>query len=223
MTRGIPHSLPTRNIGFSTKGKYEAHFKKMMQKYRGLYTESKQPIVVSETNDTSDLIDFLTLYSDKREQLAEDYDYSKAIFVFKKSPKFGSECFYILQNDHEEQFSVTNFGNPPKPYQNFLSYCRYAIKDIKQKIRKHLVEPSDTIADNDLYHKQPKFIDTVWQFINKHELEENLENMLSNNESSENVPKLLPEFEYIHEKFIQFYKEVYTDYETQFELKPVKK
>lgn len=114
------------------------------------------------------------------------------------------QCLYIRQNAKERQISLTNFGNPTKPLQNFIRACRFVIQKIKREIKKETISSGLDWRYFELWH-QKGFKALVMEFIENNQLNENIQSYITPNGSGNNVVEFTNGV--IKEKFIEFYKE----------------
>ena len=201
MSKSKPHYLKTRDVLFDTKGKFKEHLKAI--RYRA---EQNSGSMVELLEDISDLRDFIQDYCDKSEQLQEKFDLDKSYFVIKKSPQYETKCLFIVESGLEEQISTENFCNPPTLLQNFRSFCSFIISNYKKSVRKKLAEEQGKdFTELDLWHQNPTTKQIVDEFLTIHNLHDKLAQVVSPNGLGNNVPYLLPEYEYLKQEFLDFY------------------
>ena len=217
MSRAKPHFLKTRNILFSTKGKFIEHL-------QGIYHRAKSSKngLVTTNNDILDLKDFIQDYCDKSEEILSYIDLENCYFVVKKSPDYNTPCLFIIENNtnKEKHFSFQNFGSPPISYINFKRFCTHIIQDFKFNYRIKLSQELGKSYDEyDLWHKKPTTKELVEEFIALKEISNKLDLVISPNGLGNNVPYLMPDYEYLKKDFIDFYQSKVAT-ELNFELKP---
>lgn len=217
MSRAKPHFLKTRNILFSTKGKF-------IEDLQGIYHRAKSSKngLVTTNNDILDLKDFIQDYCDKSEEILSYIDLENCYFVVKKSPDYNTPCLFIIENNtnKEKHFSFQNFGSPPISYINFKRFCTHIIQDFKFNYRIKLSQELGKSYDEyDLWHKKPTTKEIVDEFIAIKGIGDKLDLVISPNGLGNNVPYLMPDYEYLKQDFIDFYQSKVTT-ELNFELKP---
>lgn len=217
MSRAKSHFLKTRNILFPTKGKFIKHLQDIYHR-----AKSNKNGLVTSNDDILDLKDFIQDYCDKSKRLQEIFDLDDCSFIVKKSPNYHTECLFIVDSltNKEEQISIIGFGNSPEPIVNFISFCTYIIMEFKKYYRIKLSqELGKSYNEYDLWHKKPTTKEIVDEFIAIKEIGGKLDEVISPNGLGNNVPYLLPKYEYLKQDFIDFYQlKVAT--ELNFELKP---
>ncbi|OOR91048.1 hypothetical protein B0181_03695 [Moraxella caviae] len=215
MSRAIPHFLKTRNLYFHTKGDFRTHLDNIYQKAK---SQGNQAIT---KDDEADLKDFIQDYCDKSEHLLEKFDLDNCHFIVAMS-EYGTKCLFIVDNDSrkKEQISLKNFGAEQTPEQNFRLFCTEIIRDIKLEYRKILAEDSDLRYDEvDLWHEEPSTKELVDEFVQKHELSDILDKVISPNDLGNSKRFLMPDYEYLKQKFLDFYREKMTTNKLQTLLK----
>ncbi|OOF43473.1 hypothetical protein BKK51_11395 [Rodentibacter trehalosifermentans] len=211
--------LKTRNVFFKTQRAFKNHLQSIFHKTR----DSEYKIVV-DPNDMKDLIDYLEDYHNDRETLPDKFNLENCEFYVKKSPDF-DECLWIRDKSSniERQFSITKFGNPSTPLQNLVECLGYLIMNIKRDIRKEIVKKEGKEFDKyNLWHKEPTRKELVLEFITLNNLEGHLDKIVSPNGLSNNVPFLMPGYEYLEDEFITFYIEKKGTEQLKYELKKIK-
>ncbi|MBF0785412.1 hypothetical protein E4T80_08060 [Muribacter muris] len=215
-----PCYLKTRNVTFKTKKAFKEHLQSILHKAKS--SEDKR---VSDPDDIQDLIDYLENYHNDREILSDEYNLENCEFYVDKSPDFG-ECLWLADKDNKEKcrhFSVTKFGNPSTPLQNLVECLGFLIINIKRDFRKKLAkEEAKEFDEYNLWHKSPTRKEIVLEFVQLNNLISELDKIVSPNGLNNNVPFLMPEYEYLEEKFINFYIEKKGSEQLKYELKRVK-
>lgn len=219
VSKSKPHYLKTRDALFDTKGKFKEHLKAI--RYRA---EQNSDGMVTLPEDISDLRDFIQDYCDKSETIQERFDLDKSIFVVKKSPQYETKCLFIVENGLEEQISTEKFGTPPTPLQNFRSCCSFIIGNYKKSVRQELAaKQGKDFRELDLWHQSPTTKQIVDEFLTIHNLHDKLAQVASPNGLGNNVPYLLPEYEYLEQEFLDFYDNKVAANEMVFDLRKRKK
>ncbi|MFC0322116.1 hypothetical protein ACFFHT_00815 [Gallibacterium melopsittaci] len=204
MNRAKSYLLKTRDILFKTKESYKNHLQSILHRAK----LNKNGLITSD-DDIIDLKDFIQDHCDKSEQLQELFDLDKCYFAVQKSPGYPTECLFIIDNEtgDKEQISIHNFGNPPSAIVNFRSFCTYTITTFKLEYRKKLSEKQNVnYTEYDLWHKNPTTKQIVDQFITLKQIGDKLEQVISPNGLGNNVPTLLPEYQYLEQELIEFYQ-----------------
>lgn len=217
MSRAKPHFLKTRNVLFSTKGKFIEHLQDIYHR-----AKSSKNGLVTINNDILDLKDFIQDYCDKSEEILSYIDLENCYFVVKKSPDYKTPCLFIIENNtnKEKHFSFQDFGSPPISYINFKRFCIHIITDFKFNYRIKLgQELGKSYDEYDLWHKKPTTKEIVDEFITLKEIGDKLDLVVSPNGLGNNVPYLMPDYEYLKQDFIDFYQSKVAT-ELNFELKP---
>lgn len=194
---------------FKTQTSLKKFFKEMLERYK----QSNETI---QGNDKLILIDFLENFHPECNYFSDKYDLENANFYVDKVRQYPTYCFHIESQGKREQFSTNRFKAPTQE-ENLSNCLRYMIQDIKIEIKKRL-KPNDWEHYN-LVHKYPKFKEIVEKFIEQENIKNELEYVVSDNNSRNNVPILMPKYEYLKDKFIDLYKKTYTDIHEQYELK----
>lgn len=201
---------------FNTQKEFSEFLSDMLNRY------IKSGLTV-EGEDRLCLIDYLEDIHSGRDWFLDNFNLEMAeIFVKFPNGYNKKQCFHIKSQQEggkDTDFSISKFSSPTAK-QNLSSCFRYLIKDIKIDIRKQL-NPTEW-EDYDLVHVFPKFKDTVDKFIQQENLSDKLELVISGNYGDNNVPFLKDGYEYLAERFIDFYKNEYQDYQTQYSMKKMK-
>ena len=122
---------------------------------------------------------------------------------------------YVIDKNtgFEEQISTTRFGNPPSDLENFCKCLRYAIRNDKlQKRQIYADREGKRIDQVDLWHVDPNFKELVAEFQALQGLDD-LSVVVTPNIGQHNVPELLPDYQYLENEFLDFYKNRVTAYE----------
>ena len=86
------------------------------------------------------------------------------------------------------------------------SFCSFIISNYKKSVRKKLAEEQGKdFTELDLWHQNPTTKQIVDEFLTIHNLHDKLAQVVSPNGLGNNVPYLLPEYEYLKQEFLDFY------------------
>ncbi|WP_147376493.1 hypothetical protein [Moraxella catarrhalis] len=217
MSRAKPHFLKTRNVLFPTKGKFVKHLQTIYHR-----AKSRKNGLVVPNDDILDLIDFIQDYCDKSEEIQSYIDLENCYFIVKNPEGYDEPCLFVVDKNtgKEKHFGFRNFGCPPTPYLNFKRFCIHIIQDFKFNYRIKLSQELGKSYDEyDLWHKKPTTKEIVDEFVALKEIGDKLDLVISPNGLGNNVPYLMPDYEYLKKDFIDFYQSKVAT-ELNFELKP---
>lgn len=215
MPKSISYTLKRRNIFFKTQGELKSHLTAIYKKYK-----KGTKNYIDNQDDIYDLRDYLEDIHTDRHIFVQDFDLDTCKFYVAMSPLYGTECLFIEdKQNNSRQFSYKAF-KAPDFHSNFSKLCCALIKEIKLEIRKSKLPEGEILENYDLYHIYPKLSEVINEFIEENQLSEII---LSPNGSGYNIPKLNNGYEYIADKFIDFYNSKYSDIDKQYSLKPTKK
>lgn len=203
MARSQPHYLKTRDVIFSTKGKFKEHLQAIFHKTKSLPDKK-----VVDNNDILDLIDFLEDYHNERTAIQDQFDLENCIFYVDKPQDYDGYCFWLMDKNtqNKRQFSFTSFGNPRTPMQNLVSCFGYIIRQMKARIRNEIAaQEGKDFEEYDLWNEKPTSKELVLEFIKIHNLEDKLDLVVSPNGLNNNAPYLMPNYEYLATEYREFY------------------
>ncbi len=200
---------------FRTQRELKDFLSDMLNRYKNLKS-------FVQGDDRLCLLDYLEDIHPNNEWFLDNSNLEMAEILVKLPTGYGTPCFHIKsqkEGQKDTDFSIKKFSSPTAK-QNLSSCFRDLIKNLKIEIRKQL-NPTEW-EDYDLVHVFPKFKDTVDKFIQQENLSDKLELVISGNYGDNNVPFLKDGYEYLAERFIDFYKNEYQDYQTQYSMKKMK-
>ncbi|OOF81780.1 hypothetical protein BKG93_11630 [Rodentibacter ratti] len=206
MPRNTKYILKTNGLGFTSKEKVGDHFKEIKS-----IAKANDGNFILDVNHINDVIDFIQDLHNDREIIQSEFNLDNCDFYIKKSQGYPTECIWIRDKETKQERQIAtskdSFGNPPTPRQNFLSFARKIIEEIKKENRKEkaIIEGKD-YTQNDLWHLKPYLVDIVDEFIMENNLLDKLDQIISPNGSGSGVAYLVSNFE-LKEKFIEFYLE----------------
>ncbi len=157
------------------------------------------------------LKDFIEeIHKDNQEILA-DFSLDNCRFYVDDSEDYPTKCIYIVDgedDDKKRSFSVRNL-EPPSYKSNFSQRCSHVIRPIKAEKKREMIDEQNLegdIKDFLLLHVKPEFSKIVNDFISENFLSEKLEEIVSKNGENLNVPEFVGEYEYLNNKFIEYYQ-----------------
>ena len=180
---------------------------------------------VKNKNHILELKDFICDYYCERDFIISKFDLDNCEFfvALPPNPRNQHKCFWIKQkNVNEKQHFATSRNGLVRPsvFDNFYRFCTDLLIPIKFELRKYFTEQLHLSADNfDLWHKQPKTKELVQEFIDLQKIGDKLEKVISPNGLGNNIPFLMPDYEYLEQEFIDFYQSKVAT-QLNFELKP---
>lgn len=204
MSRAIPHYVKSLDKFLPTKTAYKAHLQHYLQHF-----PKNKPL--EDENLHMDLIDFIQRYCDKKDHLSEKFDLENCYFEIRRSQE-GTNCFFIvdkLNTEISEQISIHNFGNLPTALDNFKRLFVYLISDLKEQKR---IDECNllgcSIKDWDLYHINPTTHELVLLFLSEKGISDDvLENIISENNQGNEIPKLTEDYKHLEKGILAFYQE----------------
>lgn len=195
------------NNCFSTKTGFLNHLKVIRNTADG-----NQNGMVLDSNHILELKDFLRDYYIDRDIILSEYDLDNCEFfvALPLTPRNKHKCIWIKDKTtgKTRSFATTRNGLvEPTPFGNFYNFCTNELIPIKREIRRYITnELGLSLDDFDLWHQSPKTKELVQEFITLKELNNKLYEIISPNGLGNNVPYLLPDYEYLKQEFINFYQ-----------------
>lgn len=187
--------------------------------------DNNQNGMVLEKNHILELKDFLRDYYVDRDIILSEYDLDNCEFfvALPPQPRNRYKCFWIKDKDSSKKrhFATSRNGLvEPNSFGNFRSFCTDELIPIKREIRRYITnELGLSLDDFDLWHQSPKTKELVKEFITTKGIGDKLDLVISPNSLGNNVPYLMPDYEYLKQDFIDFYQSKVAT-ELNFELKP---
>lgn len=212
--------LQSTNNQFVTKKGFLNHLKLIRNT-----ADKNQNGMVLDKNHILDLKDFLRDYYVDRDIILSEYDLDNCEFFVALPPtvRNNHKCIWIKDKvtDKTRHFATTKNGLvEPTPFGNFYNFCTNELIPIKREIRRYITnELGLSLDDFDLWHKSPKTKELVEEFIAIKNIGDKLNEIISPNGLGNNVPYLLPDYEYLKLEFIDFYQSKVAT-QLNFELKP---
>lgn len=205
-----------RGHEFASKDKCKAHLKQMRDKYN-LGADKNY---VTDIDDINDLKDFLedyygVVHLEDFKEIQANYLLENCKFYLAKSLEHNNFCFYIEMNGKSRDFATSElYLNPPTDKQNFSKCCRFIIEKYfdKEKKQEKLDELKQAgIFDNSkkykLYLVQPKWGQIIDAFIVKYQLNNKLADTITPNGSNNEIPKFMPDYQFLEQEFLEFFKQ----------------
>lgn len=208
------------NNGFKTQKAFLNHLKFI----RNTADNNSNDMVIDD-NHIKELKDFLCDYYVDRDIILSEYDLDNCEFfvALPLTVRNNHKCIWIKDKTtgKTRSFSTTRDGLvEPNSFGNFYSFCTYELIPIKREIRRYITnELGLSLDDFDLWHQSPKTKELVEEFIALKEIGDKLDLVISPNGLGNNVPYLMPDYEYLKQDFIDFYQSKVAT-ELNFELKP---
>ncbi|MFU2076317.1 hypothetical protein [Gallibacterium anatis] len=211
MSREKKYYLSRNDVFYESQKKLKERLRSIRNKYKD--TE----MTINDPTDINDLKDYIECYYPDSQRILNRFDLENSNFIVKESPDYNTKCFYISDENGKQHFSIEKFSKPT-PLANFKQSLAFSIMDIKREIKKkEIIENGQFGNDCELHHKKPNFNQIINNFMKKYNiLESDLLEIVSDNNSGNNVPKI--KIEEIKKNFLEYYQENYKHY--QYELKP---
>lgn len=177
---------------------------------------------VCNSNHIEDLKYFIRFIYVESERVIEQIDIDNCSFfvALPPNPRNKYKCLWIKDNESSIHFSTTKDGlSAPTPRNNFHQYFTYIIQEFKNGIKKVISKQKGMTEVAHLWHTNPTTKVIIDEFIRIHQLNEKLEDVISPNGLGNNLPFLMPEYEYLKNEILTFYVEKVEDKKLGFELR----
>lgn len=130
------------------------------------------------------------------------------------------KCLWITDGENKSHFSTSNNGlRSPTVKNNFYSYFTYVIQEFKNGIKKILIKQNSMGENAHLWHSSPSTMEIIDEFINYYSLNDKLDLIISPNGLGNNLPFLMPGYEYLGDEILNFYISKVENKELNFDLK----
>lgn len=201
---------------------------KLINHLRGIRDRADQNEngLVLDPSDILDLTDFFQdIYSDRNAMA--DYDFSNIEFFVDYPPNDlyrDKKCFYIrdlrgVKKTRQVAALSQNAFTPPTALENFCRLCDLLVADFKLNKRKEIANhEGKDFSQYDLY-SVPSTSKIAKDFINYKNLQDKIEEIVSENGKENHNPYLNSKYEYLYNEFLEFYINKHRNNEIHFELK----
>ncbi|UNU74249.1 hypothetical protein LU293_05000 [Moraxella nasovis] len=138
--------------------------------------------------------------------------------------EIAKKCFYIRDLSDKSKFRQvsilsTKAIKKPTDFENFKEFCQDVIQDFKYEKRKELASIDGlNYQEFDLY-SNPTTTQIVQEFLDKNELTDKLDLIISPNDLGNHIPFLLDGHKYLEQDFLNFYHQKVQNDEIEFFLK----